>query len=100
MSTPKTIHIHGRRWFERGNGNTYHSVAIYIDGTFRVKVGPVYGCGDHYAQTAVEYLDTAGHLPGRITRNGTPGECLWRYCERNGIAFEDEVDDVRCKKEL
>ena len=28
----KTLHIEGRCWFQRTYGNTYHTVAIWVDG--------------------------------------------------------------------
>jgi len=34
----KSITVIGRRWFERINGNTYHSAEIIIDGTFVHKI--------------------------------------------------------------
>lgn len=52
----ETIHIEGRRWFDRQYGNTYHSVRAYVNGTL-VFVGPFqYGYGDQYVQTAMEGL--------------------------------------------
>lgn len=54
----KTVnHITGRRWFERTNGNTYHTTTLHFtDGTTR-KSDITYGYGDQYLQTAFEMMD-------------------------------------------
>lgn len=57
------IVIDARRWFDRINGNTYHSVAVYVDGE-SVGVKPFqYGYGDHYRQTAHKILQEANVFP-------------------------------------
>lgn len=96
----KTIHIHGRRWFDRRNGNTYHSVNVWIDGKLVHRTAFTYGYGRQYLWTATEALNRAGFLPGRETYGNGNGESLWRYCEKHGITLVDEVDDVQRKKDL
>lgn len=57
------ITIDAKRWFDRINGNTYHSVGVYVDGTL-VGVKPFqYGYGDSYQQTAHKILQEAGIFP-------------------------------------
>ena len=58
---PRITHISGRRWFQKSYGNTYHSVTLYQDGKPVARLGPHYGYGDHYLQTAVEWLREHGH---------------------------------------
>jgi hypothetical protein len=96
----KSLHIHGRRWFERTNGNTYHTVAIFVNGRSIHKTERVYGYGSQYQQSACEWLDANGYLPDieRYKWGGT--ESLWRYCDRRSIPFVDEVDDVPRRKDL
>ena len=96
----KTLHISGRRWFDKVGGNTYHSSTVYVDGEFHAKIECTYGYGDHYIQSATQLLDKAGLLPGlgRFVHGGT--ESLWRYCERSGIRLVTEVSDVSRKKDL
>lgn len=96
----KTLHIHGRRWFQRTYGNTYHTATIYVDGEFSHKTGITYGYGDQYLQTARQWLKDNGHLFGIQEKKGTPGESLWRFCERTGVKFVYDVDDVTRKKDL
>ncbi len=92
--------IVGRRWFERTNGNTYHSAEIIVDGKCVHKIDYAYGYGQQYCHNAKIWLHQNGYLPELETRDGTPGESLWRYCERKGIVFTDTVTDVRRKKDL
>lgn len=96
----RSITIIGRRWFQRGPGNTYHAVDILVDGKQVHSVGFRYGYGDMYNQTAREWLNANGYLPCIENLDGTPGESLWRYCERSGINFVDTVTDVPRKKDL
>lgn len=52
--------IHGKRWFERVNGNTYHSVAVYDGKRLVGKADFAYGYGDQYRQTALDIAVKAG----------------------------------------
>ena len=56
------------RWFDRANGNTYHSVRITRceDGA-EIRCGMRYGYGDHYRQTALCAMAAAGWLPEKYT---------------------------------
>ncbi len=91
----KALTIIGRRWFERTNGNTYHSVEVYVDGVKLTKIPLTYGYGTQYLQTARDFLEVNKLLPG-ITDNTV----LWRYCEESGIALVDSVTDVQRKRDL
>ena len=60
----KNIVIEARRWFERTNGNTYHSVNVYVNGECVGREPFAYGYGEHYLQTALNILQDAGvYLP-------------------------------------
>ncbi len=89
------IHIEGRRWFDRKNGNTYHSSKIYIDGNFFDRVRPQYGYDDHYITTAFELLQRVGKVEMESSH-----QAPWRYCQENGINFYSEVADVTRKGDL
>ena len=56
--------IEGRRWFQKTYGNTYHTVTITDLKTGEVihKSKEEYGYGDHYRQTAKEWLIKQGLL--------------------------------------
>jgi len=54
------------RWFDRMNGNTYHSVRITRCRDGKTIVCPFqYGYGDQYRYTALEAMATAKWLPPR-----------------------------------
>ena len=46
------------RWFDKVNGNTYHSVKIERtkDGKILKSSPVIYGYGDHYRQTALDLM--------------------------------------------
>lgn len=97
---PRVIHIHGRRWFERVNGNTYHTCAIFVDGDCVTKTPFAYGYGTQYEWTAREWLCENGYCHGIGQHENGSGEPLWRYCERMGIKLVNEVDDVARRRDL
>lgn len=51
-----------KKWFDKLNGNTYHSVEYHDFDTKRtITSGRVYGYGDHYKQTAYELMVKHGY---------------------------------------
>ncbi len=100
MKDMKTITIIGRRWFRKPVGNTYHSAEILVDGVLVHKIDYAYGYGIQYNHNAKVWLTQNGYLPGIEVKAGTPGESLWRYCERQGITLVDTVTDVKRKRDL
>ena len=66
-----SIHIAGRRWFQRSYGNTYHAVTIYQDGEAVHVSGKRYGYGEGYLQTAWEVLQALGIIPKEAEYGGT-----------------------------
>jgi len=97
---PRCIHVHGRRWFEQTNGNTYHSVDVWVDGEHVHRTAFAYGYGSQYRQTADDALDALGYLRDRETYSNGTKEALWSYCQRKGINLVDDYDDVPRKKDL
>jgi hypothetical protein len=96
----KSITIIGKRWFERVNGNTYHSVIALVNGEEVVNVGFEYGYGSQYEWTAATELDKKGFLPGLEHYKNGGTESLWSYCEKNKIKYSQFVSDVQRKKDL
>lgn len=85
-----SLHISGRRWFQRSYGNTYHTVTIYKDGEPVYTSPRTYGYGDHFLQTAVEWL----------RKNGYPdAEYGTRYL-REVLGGSYEVVDVARERDL
>jgi hypothetical protein len=56
----KSLFIEARLWFDKTHGNTYHSVRLEADGLSIGQVPMTYGYGEHYEQTAIEYLRKVG----------------------------------------
>ena len=51
-----------KKWFDKVNGNTYHSVEYHdFDTGKTITSGRVYGYGDHYKQTAYEMMVKQGY---------------------------------------
>lgn len=64
-----SVIIEGRRWFERTNGNTYHSSTVYVNNEQVGRVDFAYGYGDMYIQSAFGILsDTFGMFPYEKTK--------------------------------
>lgn len=53
-----------KKWFDKVNGNTYHSVRCIRHKDNATYVGPFqYGYGEHYKQTALAMMAKANWLP-------------------------------------
>jgi hypothetical protein len=92
--------IIGRRWFEKTNGNTYHSATIYVDGKCVHKIDFAYGYGNQFEWNAAIWLEKNGYLEKLEHYQNGGHESLWRYCEKRGISYATEVIDVNRKKDL
>lgn len=95
----KAITILGRRWFDKVNGNTYHTSQIMVDGVTVHTTPFSYGYGDHYVQSASEWLNANGYVKLGQYPNGNY-KPLWQYCGDNGINFEYSHVDLPRKKDL
>jgi hypothetical protein len=81
------------KWFEKVNGNTYHSCEVYIDNKLIKRVPFTYGYGEQYLQTALAILHEAGIA--------TEFNILWKYQEsigRDNCLIK--VSEVSRKKDL
>ena len=58
-----TFFIEGRKWLDKINGNTYHSVQISVDGKIVRTIGLTYGYGSAWEQTACAALKEMGYIP-------------------------------------
>jgi hypothetical protein len=76
------------RWFDKVNGNTYHSVRITRCADGATIAAPFqYGYGDQYRQTALEAMLAAGWLEGQAYNS------LFRYERENGYPVLWNVTD-------
>jgi|APCry1669188879_1035177.scaffolds.fasta_scaffold151394_2 hypothetical protein len=92
----QTVIVVGRRWFEKTNGNTYHSAEIYVNGKFVHKIDFDYGYGSQYEWNAFNWLKKNGYIKNADTAQASPG---W-YCREHGIDWATTVTDVNRKKDL
>lgn len=90
-----TVQIIGKRWFERTNGNTYHSVDVYVNNEQVEYVPFKYGYERQYEQTALEILRKHYELPKEMDKYAS----LWHLKEL-GISVLNDVTDVPRKKDL
>lgn len=94
------FHIEGRRWSQKSYGNTYHTAYIFQGGRCLARLGPTYGYGQQFLQTAFQWLKTHG-LPdvygeaknGGVTNYGT------QYL-REVLHSTYSVSDVAREKDL
>ena len=67
----KKFTVIAKKWFDKVNGNTYHSVRCIRHKDNAVVVGQFqYGYGEHYKQTALYAMLDAGWLPKRYKLRG------------------------------
>jgi hypothetical protein len=92
--------IVGRRWFDRVNGNTYHSAEMVIDGECVGKVPMTYGYGDQYIDSAFDYLEKKNLIPLRERYITGSKEQPYQWVERTGIKVFSTASEVRSKKDL
>lgn len=83
------------RWFDKVNGNTYHSVQITrtSDGATIAEQWQ-YGYGDQYRWTALDTMEKAGWLPEKYTGkhdNGSAKHCAFE--RENNYPIEWIVSD-------
>jgi len=84
------------RWFDKVNGNTYHSVKITRCSDGAVIACPwQYGYGEAYQSTALLAMSRKKWLPKEYHEVSKPGEIstLYRYERENNYPIEWEVSD-------
>ena len=88
------LHISGRRWFDRVNGNTYHSARVFADGELVVVVPFQYGYDDAYRDSAMVAMVEAGVLPGLRYGPHNTLRPLWQQIEASDDTLTVDVADV------
>ena len=92
-----SVQIIGRRWFDKVNGNTYHSADVYVNNEFVGRQERTYGYGDHYVQSGMEILRKHYRLPEKFEKE----KYLSNYeLKEYGINILSTVSDVARKKDL
>lgn len=83
------------RWFDRSNGNTYHSVRItrHRDGK-TIAVPFCYGYGDAFRQSALEAMAASKWIPPKYRGHHANGASLsWNYERENNYPILWNVTD-------
>jgi hypothetical protein len=65
-----SLFFEGRAWYDKTNGNTYHSVRIWINGKVMAIVPRRYGYENAYQVSAIETLIQLGLLPETLFQHG------------------------------
>ena len=108
------IEIQAKRWFERTNGNTYHSVDVYANGVHVGSEPFAYGYDEQYMQTAHDILQRAGIYRKTVVYDTLHPQLqqMWRDVQQgeywefeldkrnNRDKFIINVEDVKRKKDL
>ena len=82
-----------KKWFDKVNGNTYHSVKATDTQTGKVYIkGITYGYGSHYEHTAINLLVDNGLIDSKYK-----GYEYSKYQRENNYPIEWEVIED-CKK--
>lgn len=78
-----------KKWFDKVNGNTYHSVRCVRCQDNAVVVGYFrYGYGEHYKQTALDVIYDAGWF--KNYRQTSPPKKGYRYTSANICYLEQQ----------
>lgn len=86
--------IIGRRWFDRVNGNTYHTAEVQVNGEFVGKSRMTYGYDEQYLETGKEILLDHYELPRGMKENAP----LWQLREYGVVLHKYAIDGL--KREL
>lgn len=84
------------KWFDKVNGNTYHSVKVFDGKDLIGQENLEYGYGDHYRQTAFKIMIKEGYFKGTRRTNGTYEELIqFQDLLKEGLVFCDNVNTQR-----
>ena len=95
----KTLMILGIEYFDKVNGNSYHTSEVFFDNV-NFKSGIEYGYGDQYIDTAIRLLQNNDYFKDMITYENGIQEPLYKYCGRNNIKLFSRKIRVSAKKQL
>ena len=93
MSKPRVIRFTAivKRWFDKVNGNTYHSVRIVRQRDNALIVCPFqYGYDEHYRQTALATMFDAGWFKNYKRKDVNSKPMRKSYNEQTVYLFERE----------
>lgn len=94
----KSIEIIGLRWFDKINGNTYHSTQVIINDEDSFYEGMTYGYDRAYEQTAQEIL-IKKVLNKRASNKLKDNRNMFQFFKNRNITIISHHKDVK-KKDL
>ena len=89
------LELHGKRWFDRKNGNTYFSALAIYNGREIKRIAYEYGYGDQWLQSITDDLVVEGLVRG--------DQWPWQFIDQlksNNICVVSNCADVSRKKDL
>jgi hypothetical protein len=89
----------GRRWFQRGPGNTYHSSEIFVNGKLVHRIPYASGYDRMFEQNAEEWLIKNGYIDAEPYKHGGYPP-MWQLAKDQGFTYSASVSDVSRKKDL
>ena len=89
-----------RRWFDTVDGNTYFSAEMILDGELVGKISTIYGYGDHYIDSVLDYLEEKNLIPKREVFSNGNKERSHQWTIRTGIKIFSTLADVKNKIDL
>ncbi len=95
----KTLIILGLEYFDKVNGNSYHTSEVFFD-DINLKSDVTYGYGDQFIDTGMRLLQDVGYINDIETYTNGINEPLWKYCERKEIKLITRKIKVSSKKQL
>lgn len=93
----QSITIIGKKWFDKVNGNTYHTAKIMVNGETVGSIPFSYGYDRMYEQNATVWLKENGYIASEKYQDYFP---LSVYCRENGIHLESWADYYPRKKDI
>jgi len=93
------IEVWGKRWFNRGPGNTYFVANIYVNDKLVHAMPMEYGYGDHYIYRAADWLEENGYIFRDHHFNGSSTP-LWNVAQTAGFKLVCNVTDVKRQRDL
>jgi len=86
----KKFTVIAKKWFDKVNGNTYHSVRCIRHKDGKVIAAPFqYGYGDSYRQTAIQAMIEAKFIPKKYKKDGL----FWAYERLNDYPIIWDVSE-------
>lgn len=86
-----TVFVIGRRWFDRVNGNTYHTAEVEVNGQFVGKSRMTYGYDESYLETAKEILLEKYDFPRGMTERSP----MWQLRDYGVLLNKSVIDGLK-----